>query len=259
MILCLDIGNSHVVGGVYDQKDKLQCTFRCETVNGGTSDQIGIFLKTVLRENNIDPQEIRQIAISSVVPQLDYSMIAAAKKYFGIEPFMLQAGVKTGIKIKYSNPYEVGADFIAEAIAAVDLYPNRNVVIVDFGTATTFGIVSKQKEYLGGIIIPGMRLAMESLQSNTAKLPTVRIIKPKKILGNNTVESIQSGLYFSHKAAVKEITRLIAHEVFADEEPIIIGTGGFSNLFAQENIFTAIVPNIVLDGLLLALKMNLQE
>jgi type III pantothenate kinase len=256
MVLCLDIGNSHIVGGVYAVGDKLQFTFRYETASGGTSDQLGTFLKNVLRENAIEPEAIKQIAICSVVPQLDYSMTAAAKKYFDVDPFILQAGVKTGIKIKYSNPLEVGADFIAESIAVVSLYPNRNVIVVDFGTATTFGIISKNKEYLGGVIIPGLRLAMESLQSNTAKLPTVRILKPKKILGTSTVESIQAGLYFSHQAAVKDICQRITTEVFAGDEPVIIGTGGFSHLFADEQIFTTIVPNIVLDGLFLALKMN---
>lgn len=256
MIICLDIGNSQIFGGVFHQ-DKLQFTFRHNTAHGNTSDQYGIFLKNVLRENNIDPLLVRQIAIASVVPNIDYSIIAACRKYFAIDPFILQAGVKTGIKIKYANPLEVGADLIAEAIAAVNLYPNQNVIVADFGTATTVCPVSANKEYLGGVIIPGIRLAMASLQENTAKLPCVKIVKPNKILGNSTVESIQAGLYYGQLATVREVIKLLTVEVFASKAPIVIGTGGFSHLFADENLFTYIAPNIILDGLLLALKMNI--
>lgn len=255
MILCLDIGNTQIFGGVFNQ-DKLQFSFRHDTTQSYTSDQLGIFLKSVLRENTIAPSDINKIAIASVVPHLDYSIQAACKKYFKVVPFMLQAGVKTGIKIKYNNPLEVGADIIAGAIAAAHLYPEQNVIVIDFGTATTICPINANKEFLGGCIMPGIRLCMESLQSNTAKLPTVQIIKPETILGRSTVESIQSGLYYGQLAAVKAITEQLTIEVFNDEQPIIIGTGGFAQLFAAEDIFTDIVPNIVLDGLLLALQRS---
>lgn len=255
MILCLDIGNTLIFGGIFIQ-NQLQFNFRHDTTQSYTSDQLGIFLSSVLRENKIDPSAIEQIAICSVVPHVDYTIRAACKKYFSLEPFMLQPGVKTGIKIKYHNPLEVGADVIAEAIAAVHLYPEQNVITIDFGTATTFCPVNKQKEFLGGLIIPGLRLGMESLQSNTAKLPTVKIVKPEKILGTSTVESIQSGLYYGQLAAIKEITRQLTAELFAGEKPIIIGTGGFAYLFAEEKVFTKITPNMVLQGLLLTLQMN---
>jgi type III pantothenate kinase len=255
MMLCLDIGNTQIFGGVFEG-NTLQFNFRHDTTQSCTSDQLGIFLRSVLRENNLDPETINQIAICSVVPHMDYSMRSACKKYFAIEPFTLQPGAKTGIKIKYRNPLEVGADVIAEAIAAVQLYPEQNVIIIDFGTATTLCPVNAQKEFLGGLILPGMRLGMESLQSNTAKLPTVKIIKPEQILGTSTIESIQSGLYYGQLAAIKEITRQLTKELFAGKKPIIIGTGGFAYLFAEENVFTAIIPNMVLQGLLLALQMN---
>lgn len=255
MILCLDIGNTQVFGGVFVDRE-LQLNFRHDTTQSYTSDQLGIFLRNVLRENNLDFKKIDQIAICSVVPHLDYSIRAACMKYFSLEPFMLQPGVKTGIKIKYSNPLEVGADIIAEAIAAVNLYPKQNVITIDFGTATTLCPINTQKEFLGGLIIPGMRLCMESLQRHTAKLPTVKIVKPEKILGYSTIESIQSGLYYGQLAAVKEITQRLTEEVFAGEKPIVIGTGGFAYLFAEENVFTKIIPNMVLEGLWFALQMN---
>jgi len=255
MILCLDIGNTQIFGGIFVE-DKLRFNFRHDTTQSCTSDQLGIFLKNVVRENNLDPGAINQIAICSVVPHMDYSIRSACKKYFSIEPFMLQPGVKTGIKIKYRNPLEVGADVIAEAIAAVQLYPEQNVITIDFGTATTLCPVNDKKEFLGGLILPGMRLGMESLQNNTAKLPTVKIIKPEQILGTSTIESIQSGIYYGQLAAIKEITEQLTEELFAGKKPIIIGTGGFAYLFAEENVFTAIIPNMVLQGLLLALQMN---
>jgi len=256
MILCLDIGNSQIFGGIFEN-EIMRFSFRHETTQTCTSDQLGVFLRGVLRENNIDFTLIKYIAICSVVPNLDYSIIAACKKYFVLDPFVLQVGVKTGIKIKYPNPIEIGADFIAKAIAAVNYYPNQNVIVVDFGTATTICPISANKEYLGGVILPGMRLSMESLQSNTAKLPRVRIVKPIKVLGSSTVESIQAGLYYGQLAAVKEIIKLLSNEIFNGNQCIVIGTGGFSHLFAKENVFTQIMPNMILDGLYYALKMNI--
>jgi type III pantothenate kinase len=256
LTLCLDVGNSQIFAGVF-HNDTLQFTFRHDTTTTYTSDQLGIFLKSALRENCVEPEAVKAIAIASVVPPLDYSIDSACRKYFDIEPFILHSTTKTGLKIKYANPHEIGADLLAEAVAAMKFYPKKNVIIVDFGTATTICPISSQKEFLGGIIIPGIRLCMESLQNNTAKLPTVRIVKPKKILGNTTIESIQAGLYYGQLAAVRETTRLITKEHFANRAPIIIGTGGFAHMFSNENIFDIILPNIVLDGLFLALKMNI--
>ena len=257
MILCLDIGNSQIFGGVFDE-NQLKCCFRHNTTKNYTSDEIGIFLKSVLRENAIDPTHIEQIAICSVVPHLDYSTRAACEKYFFLEPFFLQPKSQTNIQLKYVNPLEMGADRVSTAIAATELYPQKNLIVVDFGTATTFGILSAKKEFLGGLIMPGIRLCMEALQSNTAKLPMVKIIKPAKFVGTSTTENIQAGLYYGQLSTIKEITTLITTETFKGEKPIIIGTGGFSHLFAEENVFTQIIPTLVLDGLLLALKMNRQ-
>lgn len=263
MILCLDVGNSQIFGGVFSE-EKLQLSFRYSSITGSSSDQIGIFLREVLRENNISNQQIKKIAICSVVPHVDYSLTAACIKYFNIEPFMLQAGVKTGLKIKYHNPLEVGSDRIANAIAATHLYPKQDLILVDFGTATTFCAISADKDYLGGVILPGMRIAMEALQANTAKLFPVEIVKPKTILGRSTRESIQSGLYYSQLGTVHEVLKRISQEVFIQQkplsavsaEPLLIATGGFAQLFSEEKIFTAIIPDLVLQGLYLALNFN---
>lgn len=143
MILCIDVGNSHIYGGVFDG-DEIKLRFR-HTSKVSTSDELGIFLKSVLRENNCSPETIRKIAICSVVPQVDYSLRSACVKYFSIDPFLLQAGVKTGLNIKYRNPVEVGADRIANAIAATHSFPNQNIIVIDFGTATTFCAISHKK------------------------------------------------------------------------------------------------------------------
>lgn len=255
MILCLDVGNSQIYGGVFD-RDQMKLGFRRNSKQGSSSDEIGVFLRSVLRENNIDPAAIRKIMICSVVPDVVYSLRGACQKYFSIEPFFLQAGVKTGLKIKYRNPLEVGADRIANAVAGVHLYPNKNLIIVDMGTATTFCAISKEKEYLGGSIVAGLKISMESLESKTAKLPAVEIISTREVLGKSTVESIQSGLYYSHVGAIREICSRLHHECFENEKPFIIGTGGFSQMFEKEKLFDVIIPDLVLKGLLISHQMN---
>lgn len=255
MILCLDVGNSQIFGGVFNQ-NKLQLHFRYETKQGGTSDQLGIFLRSVLRENNFCHEKITQIAICSVVPFLDYSLRAACIKYFQIDPFFLAMGAKTGIKIKTNNPGETGADLVAAAIGAIHHYPNKNIIVIDFGTATTFSAISNKKEFLGASFLPGIRLAMNTLQDNTAKLSAVEIQKPENIAGRSTKESIQSGIYFGHLGTIREIVKRMIKETFHNKKAVIIGTGGFANLFEKEKIFSTVMPNIVLEGLYLALKIN---
>lgn len=258
MILALDVGNSQIHGGVYAGNDQreLKLQFRKNTQNSNSSDEMGLFLVQVLRENQIDPKSIRQIAICSVVPDLNHSLKGACNKYFGITPFMLQAGTKTGLKIKYRNPLEVGSDRIANSIAASHLYPGQNAVIVDFGTATTYDVVTADKEYLGGLILPGLRISMEALESRTAKLPSVEIVAPTDIIGRSTVESIQAGLYFQNLFAHQGITERIKKECFSGQSVVVLGTGGFSRMFERDGGFSAVIPELVLLGLNLALKMN---
>jgi len=255
MILALDVGNSQIYGGVFE-KENLKFRFRKTSKTGASSDEIGIFLRSVLRENSMDPSKVKHIVMCSVVPDVVYSLKNACKKYFNINPFLLQAGVKTGLKIDYRNPLEVGADRIANSIAATQLYPKKNILIVDLGTATTFCAISQNKEYLGGSIVAGLRLNMEALESKTAKLPSVEIVAMKEALGRSTIESIQSGLYYGHLGTMREISQRISQECFAGEKPFIIGTGGFSSLFEKEKIFDVTQPDLVLQGLMFALKMN---
>ena len=255
MILCLDVGNTTLHGGVFEG-DQLKIQFRRTSEARASSDELGLFLRGALRENGVDPASITQIAICSVVPDAVHSIRGCCQKYFNKTPFILQAGVKTGLKIKYRNPLEVGADRIANAIAVTNLYPNQNAIIVDFGTATTFCAVTADKDYLGGVILAGLRLSMEALEEKTAKLPSVEIIAMKEALGRSTVESIQSGLYFGQMGMVKELKQRITDEVFPGEKPLVIGTGGFSTLFDKTGLFDYVVPDLVLKGLHFALRMN---
>lgn len=257
MMLCLDVGNSHIYGGVFSGEE-ICLKFR-HTSKVSTSDELGIFLKNVLRENACDPNAIKQIAICSVVPQLEYSLRAACVKYFSVDPFFLQAGVKTGLNIKCSNPVEVGADRIANAIAATERFPGKNLIIIDFGTATTFCAITAQKAYLGGAILPGLRLAVDALSSHTAKLPTVDIVKMDAAVGRTTIESIQSGIFFGALGASRELISRIKKEVFDGQPVLVIATGGFSGLFENQGIYDHLLPQLVLQGVRIAAEMNVNS
>lgn len=258
MILCLDVGNSQIHGGVFDG-DTLSLQFRKTTTPPGSSDELGVFFRAVLRENGADPAAVRRVAICSVVPGVAHALHSACVKYFGCEPFVLQAGAKTGLKIRYKNPAEVGSDRIANAVAALRRHPGRNVIVVDCGTATTFDVVNAAGDYLGGAILPGIGISAEMLASRTARLPSVAIKRPESVLGRSTVESIQSGLFHGHVGAMRHVLSALAVEVFSGVPPLVIGTGGFSRMFEAEAVFTEIVPELVLLGLKQAEQLNRDE
>lgn len=255
MLLCLDVGNSQLFGGVYDGQD-LKATFRRTSSNRASSDEFGTFFRAVLRENGLAPEQIDMAGICSVVPDALHSLRNCFRKYFRFEPFLLQPGVKTGLKIRYRNPLEVGADKIANAIGGLARFPGRNLLIVDFGTATTICAVTKDKEYLGGIISPGIQTSMAALESKTAQLPAVEIVKPSEVLGRSMVESIQSGLYHGTLATVRSLASIVTEQHFAREKPVILGTGGFGRLFEEEQLFDAFVPELALIGLRRAVELS---
>ena len=256
MILCLDIGNSQIHGGLFDSQGKKQFQFRKSTDKNSSSDETGVFLKAVLRENGYSSEDVQQIALCTVVPEAIYSVTNACLKYLKKRPFVLKAGVKTGLKIKYRNPLEVGADRIANGVAATHLFPNENAIVVDFGTATTFCALSKDLEYMGGVILPGLKIAMKSLEINTAKLPTVEIVGMEKTLGQSTVESIQSGLFWGHVGAVRQILENLKTDCFSGQEVKVIATGGFTHLFSKLSLYDHHEPDLVLKGLFLSLLKN---
>lgn len=258
MLLCLDVGNTHILGGVFDE-EHLAARFRYSTHLIGTADQFGIFLLNILQANKISPEQISATALCSVVPSFDYTLRHTLALYFGCPIFILQAGVKTGLNIKYKNTNEVGTDRIANAIGAIDVFPNSHLITVDMGTATTICAVNKKHDYLGGSILPGLRLAMESLKNNTAKLMEVDIEKPTSYLGRSTIESIQTGLYYGQLGALKEIVHGFQQEIFNQEPVTIIGTGGFAQMYRDIGLFNVILPDLVLHGLRKAYALNTKK
>jgi type III pantothenate kinase len=255
MILTLDVGNSQIYCGVFD-RSVLVTQFRHASTGRSSSDEIGVFLRGALRENGVEPQQIRVIGISSVVPELNYSLRACCQKYFEIEPMIMRPGIKTGLQIAYKDPKEVGSDRIADAMGATKLFPDRNLIVVDFGTATTVCAITKERIFLGGNIMPGVRLAMEALEQRTAKLPSVEIKPSRSAIGKTTVESIQNGLYWSNVGMVRELVGRITDEAFAGEAPVVVATGGFAHLFHRENLFDHVVSDLIFTGLLEALRLN---
>jgi len=248
MLLCLDIGNTQIFGGVYDGED-LKITFRRTSSVRASSDEFGTFFRSVLRENGIDPAEIYEAALCSVVPDVLHSLRNCFQKYFRLDPFVLQPGVKTGLKVRYRNPLEVGSDKIANAMGGISRFPGRDLLIIDFGTATTLCAVTRDKEYLGGIITPGIHTSMAALESKTARLPAVEIVRPPEVLGRSTVESIQSGLYYGTLATVRWLAARVTDAHFTKDKPVVLGTGGFGRLFAEEDLFDAFLPELPLIGL----------
>lgn len=255
MLFCLDVGNTQVFGGVY-AGDALKASFRRTAVIRASSDEYGVFFRAVLRENRIDPAEIKMASVCTAVPDVIHSLRNCFRKYFEFEPFILQPGAKTGLKIRYRNPLDVASDKIANAIGAVARFPDRNLLIVDFGTATTLCAVSRDREYLGGVITPGIRTSMAALESNTARLPAVEIVRPAAVLGRSTVESIQAGLYYGTLATVRFLVSAVDSEHFSQRDPaLVLGTGGFGGLFQDADLFDAFVPELSLIGLRRAVEL----
>lgn len=255
MLLTIDIGNTHIFAGVFVD-DQIQLRFRKASKASMTSDEYGLFFRQVLAENGVDSTQIEAIVISSVVPSVLYSINSACRKYFDVTPIILEAGVKTGLKVEVQHPREVGADRIANAVGVQHLYPEHHKIIIDYGTATTFCAMTKEAQWRGGLIVPGLRLAMEALEAKTAKLPPVEIKKPDVIVGRNTVENIQAGLYYAALGMTREVVTRIKDEFFNGEKTLVIATGGFSHMFSEEGLFDAIEPDLVLIGLWCVHQMN---
>ena len=255
MILCFDIGNTDIYGGVCKGRE-LVLEFRKANHFHPSADEFGVFVRQILSSKGVELDSLKAVAVASVVPDCVGMVKQASRSYLGIEPLILQAGVKTGLKIRTKNPAEVGADRIANAIAAVELYPGKDRIVVDMGTATTFCAINRKDEYLGGVICAGMSLSMNALAQNTAKLPYVDLVAPDDCLGKTTVESIQSGLYFGHLGLIREVVNRLRNEAFEGRDPVIIGTGGHARFFAEESLLSAYVPDLVLRGLCRAVELN---
>jgi type III pantothenate kinase len=255
MILCFDIGNTDIYGGVCGEREPV-AEFRKANHFRPTADEFGVFVLQILHSKGIDPESLTAVAVASVVPDCNEMVARACELYLRRQPLFLQAGVKTGLRIRTRNPSEVGADRIANAMAAVELYPRKDRVIIDMGTATTFCAVDREDQYLGGVIAAGMALSMRALAQNTAKLPSVDITRPRTCLGKTTIESIQSGLYFAHLGLLREVIDRLTIEVFEGRRPEVIATGGHARFFQEEPLVSAYIPDLVLRGLCRAVELN---
>jgi type III pantothenate kinase len=256
--LVVDIGNTEITAGITSEDGvSFSPRFRLNNNSGTTADELGLSLRLMLKEHNVEISSITGVATASVVPSTLQSFQEASRKYLNHDPFVLTAATAYGISINYKNPNEVGADRLANTLAAQDMFPGENCIVVDFGTAITFDVIRADATYLGGIILPGPRLAMESLFQRTAKLPAVAIVRPPSIVGDSTVEGIQSGLYFGTIHAVSGCIKQISTEIFTTHETVLtIGTGGFSALFEREGLFHKTKPDLVLHGIITAYKKH---
>lgn len=255
MILAIDIGNSQLFGGLFDDGE-LVIRFRKSSRPPTTSDELGLFLRAVIRENGGDPSAVTEIVCCSVVPAMIYSVRNCCRKYFDLDPLLIGAGTKTGLKLKYRNPIELGPDRVANAIGAAHLHPDRNLIVIDFGTATTIDVVTAQREHVGGVILPGLRIQMEALEQNTARLPNVEIVADAPLIGRSTIECIQSGLFYGTRAAVAGLIQHIRQSVFEGAPCLIVATGGFARLFEREDLFDVLHSDLILVGLKETLRLN---
>ena len=254
MILVCDVGNTNIVLGVYEGKELLRA-WRISTDRNKTSDEYGVSIKQLFEYENFNIDEIKSVIISSVVPSIMYALEGMSRRYFKKEPVIIGPGIKTGIKILYDNPKEVGADRIVNAVAAYEKYGGP-IIIVDFGTATTFCAISKDGDYLGGVISPGIVISSEALFQKASKLPRVDLVKPEKVLNKNTVSSMQSGIIYGYVGMVDYIVGRMEEELGVKSKEVI-ATGGLSSAIASESkMITKIEKMLTLEGLRIIYEKN---
>lgn len=254
MLLVFDVGNTNIVLGIYDGK-RLVNYWRLKTDAGKTSDEYGMMINQFFVHQGFKMADVNAVVISSVVPPIMYTLEHMARKYLSCEPLIVGPGIKTGMNIKYDNPKEVGADRIVNAVAAYELYGGP-LIIVDFGTATTFCAISANGDYLGGAISPGIRISMDALFERTAKLPRVELVKPETVICKNTINSIQSGVIYGYVGQVDYIVRRMKKEI-NDPNAKVIATGGLSKLIASESETIEIVNGLLaLHGLRIIYERN---
>jgi type III pantothenate kinase len=253
MLLAIDIGNTNVVLGVFDN-ERLVENWRVGTNTQITPDEYAMIFKDLFGFAKLEFNEITGVIISTVVPPLLPVMIEMSRKYFKIEPMVVTHEIKTGITIRYDNPKEVGADRIVNAAAAFTLYGGP-IIIIDFGTATTFCAVTKNGEYLGGAICPGMKISAEALFQRASKLPRVELTKPGKVIGTDTVSAMQAGIIYGYAGLVDGIVERMKKEL--SRESKVVATGGLAELVAPETrTIDEIKPQLTLEGLRLLFRIN---
>lgn len=259
MLLVFDVGNTNIVIGVYKER-KLLTDWRLSTTLQRSADEFGIAIINLFEKANLNYKEVDSVIVSSVVPNIMYSLEHGIRKYFKLEPVIVGPGVKTGINIKYDNPKEVGADRIVNAVAAHELY-RKPLVIIDFGTATTFCAVGENADYYGGAIVPGIRIASEALFERAARLPRIELVKPGHIICKNTVQSMQAGIIYGYIGQVDYIVNKMKGEMkkLGQSNPYVVATGGLAKLVASESTtIEEVNPFLTLEGLRIIYEKNRQ-
>ncbi len=262
MILTLDIGNTNIKTALFDG-DEMVKYWRLSTSITNTSDEYGITIMSLFRHEGIDPRAVEGIVMSSVVPTVNFTIEHMCQNYFGIAPMVIGPGIRTGINIRYENPRELGSDRIANAVAAFEEYGGEKpVIFIDFGTATTFGVVAADEKsaggsgaFLGGAIFPGIKLASEALTSGTAKLPRFALAKPEHVIGRTTLTNLQSGMFYGYVGMVTNLVNRMKAELGGDA--LVVATGGMAVLIAEESrVIDKLDGLLTLKGLRLIYERN---
>ncbi|MBQ6859264.1 MAG: type III pantothenate kinase [Clostridia bacterium] len=254
MIFVMDIGNTNIKAAVFDGRTLLR-RWRCATDPSMTSDQYGIIMADLFRYHGLDMRDIEGIMISSVVPTINFTIEHMCGDYFGMEPRFLVPGMKTGLNIRYENPRELGSDRIANAVAVSTLYGGPSIFI-DFGTATTYGVISEKNEFLGGAIGPGLRMMNKALATGTAKLPSIELVVPPRVIGRTTVTNIQSGVLYGYIGSVEKLVGAMKKEIGALDTKVI-ATGGMAHIVRNNSdVIDEINPDLTLTGLRIIYEKN---
>ena len=258
MIFCIDIGNSNIKYAIFDG-DKIKGTFRVTSKREATADEYGVIVRDLLREAGIPKEEITGVIMSSVIPSLNYTMEHMCRDYLGVSPLIVGPGVKTGLNVKADNPREVGSDIIADSVGAIKkLGLGTPIVAIDFGTATTFDIISERGELIGVVISPGIKSALDSLTSSTANLPRIELERPQSIIAKNTVACMQAGIVYGFSGLVDNIVNKIKEELGRPDTKVI-ATGGLGKVIYKETKTIEYFDQaLTLNGLNHIYKMNVK-
>jgi type III pantothenate kinase len=253
MLLAIDIGNTNITLGVFDG-EKLRATYRLATHVNQMPDEYAVFILSLLKQSSIDAAAITEGAISCVVPPLITTFNELFKKYFNIVPLVVGPGIKTGVRIRYDNPRELGGDRMSNAAGALSLYKTP-IIVVAMGTATAFDTISKEGDYLGGAVAPGLAISAEALFTRTAALPRVELVRPKRAIGSNTPAAMQSGIIYGYAGLIDGVVSRIQEEL--GEKATVVATGGYAGIIAKETkLIEKVNPNLTLIGIKVIHDLN---